>query len=582
MSPVIRCLLIGPGVCILHSDCAKTSTYANRLSLDDSLAGACCMSTAGKGRGYLVGCVYEASVYHVLEVQLRKLGSSEGVDLVARFRTEELGSRQPNDFGIKTSSRNSPGTQKQIWIRQGQEGNTCWKRYNRIHKAEQRSFDKQINIGRMWIEDDKCVEKTASVEGLDGSAKYNHLAEGLLLWWVDYLRSHLRAIKLPMALRELENQSTVKICTLVFMLHFKGGIRSTTRYFSLLISMEYCLGIQLFYRLNDGKVLYRLCVVFPKKLVVFETNSILIGLEILIPNFALVRACKRTACGEIPESIHWMGMSEKYGKATLGISFLSAASKSKIKFIVWDSGLRVLKMLHSMEWAHQEVGCHADDFWEKNIFDPCFPQRYLLLKSALDKLTCSMLQPSCHLNYTFACVDFLYSHCAFCTVTVHQNLVESLWEKGGPKALLNILNVNCRQASFFLQCSSIIPHHNLRFNNMPERVGITWECKPTKNPMRGELYFWFIFYVIKTFGNSEKNIFKDDVPSPSAIGCQFLLKWVCFESILKSIEYTKVFKLIEFSTSPNLEKMKPGAANAPPPLPSPGSSSNFCCVPRGQ
>lgn len=63
----------------------------------------------------------------------------------------------------------------------------------------------------MWIEDDKCVEKTASVEGLDGSAKYNHLAEGLLLWWVDYLRSHLRAIKLPMALRELENQSTVSV-----------------------------------------------------------------------------------------------------------------------------------------------------------------------------------------------------------------------------------------------------------------------------------------------------------------------------------------------------------------------------------
>ncbi|KNZ62302.1 hypothetical protein VP01_1288g4 [Puccinia sorghi] len=34
-------------VCILHSGCTKKSTYANRWSLDDSLAEACCMSTAG-------------------------------------------------------------------------------------------------------------------------------------------------------------------------------------------------------------------------------------------------------------------------------------------------------------------------------------------------------------------------------------------------------------------------------------------------------------------------------------------------------------------------------------------------------
>ena len=34
-------------LCTLHSDCAKKSAYANRWSLDGSLAGACCMSTAG-------------------------------------------------------------------------------------------------------------------------------------------------------------------------------------------------------------------------------------------------------------------------------------------------------------------------------------------------------------------------------------------------------------------------------------------------------------------------------------------------------------------------------------------------------
>ena len=34
-------------LCILHSDCAKKSTYADRWSLDGSLTGACYMSTAG-------------------------------------------------------------------------------------------------------------------------------------------------------------------------------------------------------------------------------------------------------------------------------------------------------------------------------------------------------------------------------------------------------------------------------------------------------------------------------------------------------------------------------------------------------
>jgi len=34
-------------LCMLHSDCANKSTYADMWSLDGSLAGACCMSTAG-------------------------------------------------------------------------------------------------------------------------------------------------------------------------------------------------------------------------------------------------------------------------------------------------------------------------------------------------------------------------------------------------------------------------------------------------------------------------------------------------------------------------------------------------------
>ncbi|KNZ61863.1 hypothetical protein VP01_1348g1 [Puccinia sorghi] len=43
----------------------------------------------------------------------------------------------------------------------------------------------------------------------------------------------------------------------------------------------------------------------------------------------------------------------------------------------------------------------------------------------------------------------------FGTVTVHQSLVEPLWEKGTPKALLTFLHVKCRQLSkFFLQCKA--------------------------------------------------------------------------------------------------------------------------------
>ena len=34
-------------LCMLHSDCTNKSTYVDRWSLDGSLAGACCMSTAG-------------------------------------------------------------------------------------------------------------------------------------------------------------------------------------------------------------------------------------------------------------------------------------------------------------------------------------------------------------------------------------------------------------------------------------------------------------------------------------------------------------------------------------------------------
>ncbi|KNZ53706.1 putative signal peptide protein [Puccinia sorghi] len=57
---------------------------------------------------------------------------------------------------------------------------------------------------------------------------------------------------------------------------------------------------------------------------------------------------------------------------------------------------------------------------------------YSATKSFLNclQLTCNMLQPNCHPNFTKM---FWHSHCAVCTVTVHQILVESLFEDGWSK-----------------------------------------------------------------------------------------------------------------------------------------------------
>ncbi|KNZ56624.1 hypothetical protein VP01_2361g2 [Puccinia sorghi] len=46
-SRLIQLSFDAQSLCILHSDFANTSKYANRWILDDSLAGACCMSTTG-------------------------------------------------------------------------------------------------------------------------------------------------------------------------------------------------------------------------------------------------------------------------------------------------------------------------------------------------------------------------------------------------------------------------------------------------------------------------------------------------------------------------------------------------------
>ncbi|KNZ46371.1 putative signal peptide protein [Puccinia sorghi] len=49
LSPrVIQPSFDAQSLCIMHSECTKTSTYSNRRSLNDSLAGAYCMSTAGR------------------------------------------------------------------------------------------------------------------------------------------------------------------------------------------------------------------------------------------------------------------------------------------------------------------------------------------------------------------------------------------------------------------------------------------------------------------------------------------------------------------------------------------------------
>ncbi|KNZ53374.1 hypothetical protein VP01_3260g1 [Puccinia sorghi] len=65
LSPkVIQLSFDAQSLCILHSECSKTSTYANRGSLDDSLAGACCMSTAGICANYFLQKNHSAFINH--------------------------------------------------------------------------------------------------------------------------------------------------------------------------------------------------------------------------------------------------------------------------------------------------------------------------------------------------------------------------------------------------------------------------------------------------------------------------------------------------------------------------------------
>ncbi|KNZ54673.1 hypothetical protein VP01_2887g2 [Puccinia sorghi] len=61
----------------LHSDCAKTSTYADRWSLDDSLSGACCKSTAGSRSFFLqfqLQALYNFTTSPLLNVKHPLLG----------------------------------------------------------------------------------------------------------------------------------------------------------------------------------------------------------------------------------------------------------------------------------------------------------------------------------------------------------------------------------------------------------------------------------------------------------------------------------------------------------------------------
>ncbi|KNZ57558.1 hypothetical protein VP01_2127g1 [Puccinia sorghi] len=59
-------------LCSMHSDCAKTSTYANWWNLYDSLDGACCMSTAGsRGSFFAVKTPWNGSIIYLLKLRSR-------------------------------------------------------------------------------------------------------------------------------------------------------------------------------------------------------------------------------------------------------------------------------------------------------------------------------------------------------------------------------------------------------------------------------------------------------------------------------------------------------------------------------
>ncbi|KNZ56151.1 hypothetical protein VP01_2483g1 [Puccinia sorghi] len=118
-------------LCTLHSERAKTSTYGNRWSLDDSLDGTCCMSTAGILSSPVTLSHYKSPIpcktppnYHLFLIFLRGKNSSTFLQPKPTYSIEADTYKPPSIWiqencpntptGIRSSSRNITPNQGQV------------------------------------------------------------------------------------------------------------------------------------------------------------------------------------------------------------------------------------------------------------------------------------------------------------------------------------------------------------------------------------------------------------------------------------------------------------------------------------
>ncbi|KNZ46890.1 hypothetical protein VP01_685g2 [Puccinia sorghi] len=127
----------------------------------------------------------------------------------------------------------------------------------------------------------------------------------------------------------------------------------------------------------------------------------------------------------------------------------------------------------------QSRGFFYHSFSEKKMNLKCFQKYNTEKKDFLNclQLTCRMLQPICHPKST--CLHMYrvwHSRCSVCKVTVHQILVESLWENGfsNKRSFLG-LSACCRLSFFFFfSAQSICKYEHKILCNIPHT---TWKKK---------------------------------------------------------------------------------------------------------
>ncbi|KNZ63570.1 hypothetical protein VP01_11262g1, partial [Puccinia sorghi] len=102
----IQPIFVAHSWCILHSDCSKTSTYAKMWSLDGSLTGASCMSTAGKTLEQIMKqispCYQQMDLIFEKKANLVPLHNFESTNLEALY-LDEISSLDESSVNVNPS-----------------------------------------------------------------------------------------------------------------------------------------------------------------------------------------------------------------------------------------------------------------------------------------------------------------------------------------------------------------------------------------------------------------------------------------------------------------------------------------------